>query len=84
MEECCRAVLSGLLVFAIRTVKTLTGVPAGGCRFTPSCSAYAAQAVREHPPGRAAILVICRLVRCQPLCVGGYDPVPSDTKGSVD
>jgi putative membrane protein insertion efficiency factor len=84
MERSCRAAMSGLFVILIRTAKTLTGMPAGGCRFTPSCSAYAAQAIREHAPPRAAMLVVRRLLRCQPLGGGGYDPVPSGTKGSVD
>lgn len=46
------------------------------CRFTPTCSAYAAEAVMVHGPLKGTWLAIGRLLRCQPFCKGGYDPVP--------
>ena len=48
----------------------------GSCRFVPSCSEYAAIAVREHGVGKGLWLAVRRLARCQPLCHGGHDPVP--------
>ena len=48
----------------------------GSCRFTPSCSDYAADALRQHGIVRGGWLAIRRLGRCHPLCAGGYDPVP--------
>ena len=46
------------------------------CRFTPSCSAYAAEAVRRHGPTRGGVLTVRRLRRCRPHGERGHDPVP--------
>jgi hypothetical protein len=45
------------------------------CKYEPTCSAYAAQAIRELGPVRGAILAAWRLARCNPFSHGGYDPV---------
>jgi putative membrane protein insertion efficiency factor len=47
------------------------------CRYEPSCSAYAAQAIRRHGAARGTLLAAYRLLRCNPLSHGGFDPVPS-------
>jgi len=49
------------------------------CRFTPTCSAYAAEAIMVHGPFKGLFLAAGRLLRCQPFCKGGYDPVPPRT-----
>ncbi len=48
----------------------------GACRFQPTCSEYAAIAITAHGPLRGAWLALWRVLRCQPLCHGGFDPVP--------
>jgi putative membrane protein insertion efficiency factor len=52
--------------------------PAGGCRFTPTCSVYAADAVRNHGAVRGSWLATKRLCRCHPWGGCGHDPVPKN------
>ncbi|MEM7245234.1 MAG: membrane protein insertion efficiency factor YidD [Acidobacteriota bacterium] len=46
------------------------------CRFFPTCSHYGLQAFEVHGVFRGMVLTAGRILRCQPLCKGGYDPVP--------
>lgn len=54
-------------------ISPLTGP---SCRFYPTCSAYALEALREHGALKGSYLTLRRLLRCHPLCKGGCDPVP--------
>jgi putative membrane protein insertion efficiency factor len=46
------------------------------CRFTPTCSEYAMEALSKHGALKGSMLAIWRILRCNPFCKGGYDPVP--------
>jgi len=46
------------------------------CRFEPSCSEYARQAIEKYGAFRGTWLGIKRILRCQPFCKGGHDPIP--------
>jgi putative membrane protein insertion efficiency factor len=54
------------------------------CRFHPSCSAYALEAVTAHGSVVGSWLAARRLLRCHPWSDGGYDPVPNTGKGSTE
>ena len=45
------------------------------CRFVPTCSEYAREAIERHGALRGSGMAVWRLLRCQPFCAGGYDPV---------
>lgn len=48
----------------------------GVCRFTPTCSQYAIEAINVHGIFKGFCLAAFRILRCNPFCKGGYDPVP--------
>lgn len=52
------------------------------CRFEPTCSAYSLQALQEYGAVYGTYLTLHRLVRCQPWCDGGHDPVPTRKTGA--
>jgi putative membrane protein insertion efficiency factor len=54
------------------------------CRFTPSCSHYATEAISTHGAGKGSLLTCKRLLRCQPFAKSGYDPVPPAKTISVN
>jgi uncharacterized protein len=48
----------------------------GGCKFRPTCSEYAAEAIVMHGAMRGTVMAAGRLMRCHPFSAGGFDPVP--------
>ncbi len=63
---------------AVRTYQwTLRPVLGSNCRFFPSCSDYAVEALRMHGALRGGALSGARILRCNPWNAGGYDPVPA-------
>ena len=64
-------------ILAIKAYQlTLSPIMGRGCRFEPTCSTYGVAAYRHHNPLRATYLTVTRILRCNPLTKGGYDPVP--------
>lgn len=49
------------------------------CRFEPTCSAYALQALQMHGAAAGSYLTASRILRCHPWCAGGHDPVPAES-----
>lgn len=66
-----------LLIVAIRVYRvTLSGMLGGQCRFHPTCSEYAEQAIRSVGALRGSALAAWRILRCSPLSAGGVDRAP--------
>lgn len=71
--------IKSVLIGAVKLYRLLLSPWIGAsCRFEPSCSVYAIQALEAHGAGIGSYLTMRRLVRCQPWCQGGCDPVPAN------
>ena len=69
--------MSKVLLRSIRYYqKNISPLKPGCCRFVPTCSEYAAIAVERYGAAAGSVMAMKRLLRCHPLCKGGYDPVP--------
>ncbi len=75
-----RASLLGLIGLYRVTLSSWLG---GQCRFYPTCSAYAAEAIRTHGAARGTVLAVWRLLRCGPFTSGGVDHVPPRRRPSA-
>ena len=65
-----------ILIFLLSFYQNALGFVLGGqCRFSPTCSAYAKQAIEKKGAGRGVCSAVRRLFRCHPFHPGGYDPV---------
>jgi putative membrane protein insertion efficiency factor len=66
-----------LLIALIRFYKAAISPWLGAnCRFVPTCSEYAMQAIEKHGALKGSWMAAGRILRCNPFCKGGYDPVP--------
>ena len=74
--------MRGLLIGLVRGYKLLLSPWLGSaCRFEPTCSTYAIEALERHGAGAGSYLTLRRVARCQPWCNGGHDPVPQEMPG---
>lgn len=70
--------MKAVLLFLLRAYQlTLSPLLGPKCRFYPSCSQYAMDALRHHGVGHGCLLAARRLCKCHPLHPGGFDPVPA-------
>ena len=73
-----------LLIGVIRAYQfTLSPFLGGSCRFLPTCSIYAMEAIATHGAWRGSGLALRRIARCHPLGTSGFDPVPPAPPASL-
>jgi len=65
-----------VLAFLSFYKKAISPYLGNNCRFSPTCSEYAMGAVERFGVLRGSLLAVWRILRCNPFCKGGYDPVP--------
>ncbi|MGE7625001.1 membrane protein insertion efficiency factor YidD [Viridibacillus sp. NPDC096237] len=71
--------------FLIRVYqKVISPLTPPTCRFYPTCSNYGLEAIEKHGAFKGAYLAIRRILRCNPLHPGGYDPVPEEWPSKKD
>ena len=72
-----RTIPKRVLLWLIRFYRAnLSQLHPGCCRFTPTCSQYALEAVEKYGALKGGYLAVRRILRCHPFHAGGYDPVP--------
>ena len=70
-------IIRGVLIAFVRFYQlVLSPLLPASCRYYPSCSAYAIEALERHGAARGTWLTIRRIARCHPFHAGGFDPVP--------
>lgn len=77
IRQLFRKVLNAPFIFLIRFYqKCISPLTPPSCRFTPTCSQYALEALRKYGPFKGGYLSIRRILKCHPFGGSGYDPVP--------
>jgi hypothetical protein len=81
--------VTALLIWTLRILRAaltpfqaMVSLTPRTCRYEPTCSHYAEQAIRRHGPIRGLALATGRLLRCHPWSRGGYDPVPGTERSA--
>ena len=69
-----KKILISMVRFYQRRISPFKG--GSTCRFIPTCSEYALEALEKYGAVKGSLLAIKRILRCHPFCAGGYDPVP--------
>jgi len=82
LSACIRLPRAGLITLVKGYRLFISPALGSNCRFEPSCSAYSLQALAEHGALAGSYLTLRRVVRCQPWCKGGHDPVPPPKSAS--
>ena len=77
MDSYVKKSLQGLIRFYQITLSPIMGRQ---CRFHPTCSHYGLEALEQHGSIKGSVLTAYRICRCNPLCKGGFDPVPEHGK----
>lgn len=76
--------MQALLIGAVRAYRLLFSAWLGNqCRFEPTCSRYAIEALQRHGAAGGSYLAARRVLRCHPGCRGGYDPVPDHLRSPI-
>ena len=68
-----KRILMAIILFYQKQISPFLGK---NCRFSPTCSQYALQAIQKYGALRGGWLTLKRILKCNPFCKGGYDPVP--------
>ena len=68
-------VLREVLLTLLKGYRLISPLLGRNCRFTPTCSQYAMEAIGRYGPWKGGWMALKRLLRCHPFCPGGYDPV---------
>ncbi|MDR3274550.1 MAG: membrane protein insertion efficiency factor YidD [Endomicrobium sp.] len=65
-----------IALLLIKCYKFVSQIFPSRCRFQPTCSTYAYQAIEVYGLLKGSFLALKRIIRCHPFCAGGFDPVP--------
>lgn len=83
MTPWMRTIAAEAVFFGIQVIKRIFFFPEASCRFVPSCSWFAREALLKLPFGTAVRLIVLRIMRCHPFGGSGHDPVPVQEKSGA-